>query len=60
LSRHSFDGQVSPSRHIVNSGDHDNAVAGAELRPLARAFIELARQTLREERDDQVTKEQAA
>jgi len=44
----------------VGSGDHDNAVAVAELRPLARAFIELARQSLREERDDQVTKEQAA
>lgn len=57
---HSFDGQVSASRHIVSSGDNDGAVAGTELRPLARAFIELARQILREERGDQVTKEQAA
>jgi len=60
LSVHSNDGQVSASRHIVGSGGKDNAVAGAELRPLARAFIELARQSLREERGDQVTKEQAA
>jgi hypothetical protein len=51
---------VSASRHIVSTGDNAGAVAGAELRPLARAFIELARQTLREERDDQVTKEEAA
>lgn len=59
MSMHS-DSRVSACRHIVSTADNDDAVAGAELRPLARAFIELALQTLREERDDQVTKEQAA
>lgn len=54
------DGHVSPSRHILASDDSFERVAFEQLRPLAKALIELALQLTAEEKVTRTEDKEAA
>jgi hypothetical protein len=51
---------VSPSRHILTSNDRFELLVVEQLRPLARAFIDLALQLMAEEKMAQIEYKEAA